>query len=100
MVKSLRQPCLHDLRNIGVYDVIKSLLGDSDPARRSIVKRKTAEYLVYAEELHKQYLDSSGADGDRWKQQSVPRPVARLRAGLSELANYKVCCQRSAMKIF
>ena len=79
---------------------MKSLLGDSDPARRSIVKRKTAEYLVYAEELHKQYLDCSGADGDRWKQQSVPRPDARLRAGLAELSIYIVCCQQSAMKIF
>lgn len=54
------------------------------------MKRKTAEYLVYAEQLHNQFLDSSGGDTDRWRQQQVPRNVARLRAGLSELANFKV----------
>lgn len=54
------------------------------------MKRKTAEYLMYAEELHNQYLDSSGGDSDRWRQLQVPRHVARLRAGLAELANFKV----------
>lgn len=65
-------------------------IGDGDEGRRDVVRQKTAEYLMYAEELHKRHLDNSGTDSDRWKQKQVPRSVARLKAGLAELANYKV----------
>ncbi|KAF6025374.1 RPS6KC1 [Bugula neritina] len=70
--------------------LLTGVQGDGDEGRRSVVKRKTAEYLVYAEKLHHRYLDSSGTDGSRWRQLQVPRPVARLRTGLSELSSYKV----------
>jgi len=57
--------------------------GDTDEGRRrSVVKHKTAEYLVYAEKLHHRYLDSSGTDGSRWRQLQVPWPATRLQTGL------------------
>ena len=67
------------------------LLDDSCEARRNMVRRKTAEYLVYAEDLHKSRLDASGNDAQRWRQGSaLPRCVAKLRTGLTELSQYKV----------
>ncbi|XP_067941983.1 ribosomal protein S6 kinase-like 1 isoform X2 [Watersipora subatra] len=70
--------------------LLTGVQGDSDEARRCVVRRKTAEYLLYAEELHTRHLDSTGEDSNRWSEQKVPRHVAKLRAGLAELANFKV----------
>ena len=45
------------------------LLGDENKARREVVRRKTARYLLKAEDIYNSYLasDKTAASSERWQ---------------------------------
>ncbi len=50
-------------------DVRPCLSGDDNKGRREVVRRKTARYLMKAEDIYNTYLhgDKAAASGERWQ---------------------------------
>ncbi|KAM9798563.1 ribosomal protein S6 kinase delta-1 [Neosynchiropus ocellatus] len=51
----------------GVDQLLKGVQGEASPTRRDAVKRKTAEYLMRAEQISSQYLTSNMGQGSTQK---------------------------------
>ena len=50
-----------------MYIIFKLYLADTNKERREMVRRKTSEYLVYAENLQKQVPNSTQDGGVGWR---------------------------------
>ncbi|XP_014767831.1 ribosomal protein S6 kinase delta-1 isoform X1 [Octopus bimaculoides] len=80
----------------GVGILLQGVQGDSNKTRREAVRRKTAQYLMKAEDLYNRHLAKDVNDERRWALDSLSPPMeldptlAFLRAPISELRNYKV----------
>ncbi|GAB1609748.1 ribosomal protein S6 kinase delta-1-like isoform X1 [Argonauta hians] len=80
----------------GVGILLQGVQGDSNKTRREAVRRKTAQYLMKAEDLYNRHLAKDVNDERRWALDSLSPSMeldptlAFLRAPLSELRNYKV----------
>ncbi|XP_050407265.2 ribosomal protein S6 kinase delta-1 [Patella vulgata] len=82
---------------IGVDVLIQGVQADTDKYRQDAVRRKTAQYLLRAEELYSNYLAKESLDDFRWAASSCISPnleldpsFAFIRGSMSELRNYKV----------
>lgn len=81
----------------GVGILLQGVQGDGNKTRREAVRRKTAQYLMKAEELYNRHLAKDSNDDRRWALDCTLSPpmeldptLAFLRAPLCELRNYKV----------
>ncbi|XP_013397496.1 ribosomal protein S6 kinase delta-1 [Lingula anatina] len=81
----------------GVSVLLKGVQGDSNKSRREAVRRKTAQYLLKAEDLYNRQLADKKEDQKRWGSDSKISPtvevdpsIAYLQCPISELQNYSV----------
>ncbi|XP_071785970.1 ribosomal protein S6 kinase delta-1-like [Asterias amurensis] len=83
-----------DLYKSGVGVLLKGVIGDDNKTRREAVRRKTAQYLMKAEDLYNQYLSAEVTNYKRWESEhpciDVDPRSAHLRGSEEELKNYKV----------
>ncbi len=74
--------------------ILKCFSGDDNKTRREAVRRKTAQYLMKAEDLYNQYLSAEVTNNKRWVSEhpriDVDPRSAHLRGAEEELKNYKV----------
>ncbi|XP_041106542.1 ribosomal protein S6 kinase delta-1-like isoform X2 [Polyodon spathula] len=77
----------------GVDLLLQGVQGEPSPTRREAVKKKTAEYIMRAEQISNQYLKASKENGSV---QTVPpgqlssRPTWNLRSPAEELKAFRV----------
>ena len=87
------------LFDVGTFPV------DENETRREVVRRKTARYLIKAEEIHKQHPSqnlSSSATGDTGTHPSNRWDVSALSIQLwdTDIANVvHGCCEKSLLEI-
>ncbi|XP_062573816.1 ribosomal protein S6 kinase delta-1-like [Saccostrea cucullata] len=82
----------------GVDTLLKGVQGDKNKARRDAVRRKTAQYLLKAEDLYNRHLSKDILDDRRWAAENSKIPpsmdldpgVAMLKGSLAEMKNFKV----------
>ncbi|XP_061172139.1 ribosomal protein S6 kinase delta-1-like [Saccostrea echinata] len=82
----------------GVDTLLKGVQGDKNKARRDAVRRKTAQYLLKAEDLYNRHLSKDILDDRRWASENSKIPlsmdldpgVAMLKGSLAEMKNFKV----------
>ncbi|KAL3874775.1 hypothetical protein ACJMK2_037745 [Sinanodonta woodiana] len=81
----------------GVGILLQGVQGDKNKARRDAVRRKTAQYLIKAEDLYNKYLSKENQDERRWEVNSASSllreadpSLAFLQGSRSELKNFKV----------
>ncbi|XP_064623256.1 ribosomal protein S6 kinase delta-1-like [Lineus longissimus] len=81
----------------GVAILLKGVQGDVNKARREAVRKKTAQYLLKAEDLYNRHLKPKIDDEHRWGHNSKLSPPSDLDPGIaflqgptSELKNYRV----------
>ncbi|XP_014666411.1 PREDICTED: uncharacterized protein LOC106808279 [Priapulus caudatus] len=59
---------------MGVSLLLKGVQGDGDASRREAVRRKTAQYLMKAEDLYNNHLSATDTDNQRWGEDSETSP--------------------------
>ncbi|XP_060687456.1 ribosomal protein S6 kinase delta-1 isoform X1 [Hemiscyllium ocellatum] len=77
----------------GVDLLLQGVQGEPSPSRREAVKRKTAEYLIRAEQISTQYLRTSMENGSVGSMPPGPlssRPAWNLRNPAEELKAFRV----------
>ncbi|XP_078594096.1 ribosomal protein S6 kinase delta-1-like isoform X2 [Branchiostoma floridae x Branchiostoma japonicum] len=76
----------------GVEMLLRGVQNDTNKTRREAVRRKTAQYLLRAEDLYNRHLPGTTANSNRWATDSVDLdPVTSHLCGpTSDLQNYKV----------
>ncbi|OWF43526.1 ribosomal protein S6 kinase delta-1-like isoform X2 [Mizuhopecten yessoensis] len=81
----------------GVGILLQGVQGDKNRARRDAVRRKTAQYLIKAEDLYNRHLAKESLDQKRWAADGDLSPLsevdpslALLKGSTGELKNYKV----------
>ncbi|KAK3592556.1 hypothetical protein CHS0354_005618 [Potamilus streckersoni] len=81
----------------GVGILLQGVQGDKNKSRRDAVRRKTAQYLIKAEDLYNKYLSKENQDERRWAVDSASSllieadpSLAFLQGSQSELKNFKV----------
>uniref|UniRef100_A0A4W3IBD6 Ribosomal protein S6 kinase C1 n=1 Tax=Callorhinchus milii TaxID=7868 RepID=A0A4W3IBD6_CALMI len=77
----------------GVDLLLQGVQGEPSPSRREAVKRKTAEYLMRAEQISSQYLRTSAENGSVHSKPPGPlssRPAWNLRSPAEELRAFRV----------
>ncbi|KAJ8308106.1 hypothetical protein KUTeg_012980 [Tegillarca granosa] len=81
----------------GVGILLQGVQGDRNKSRRDAVRRKTAQYLLKAEDLYNRHLAHETVDERRWATDSMLSPSTELdpsltfiKAPISELKNFKV----------
>ncbi|XP_076464415.1 LOW QUALITY PROTEIN: ribosomal protein S6 kinase delta-1-like [Babylonia areolata] len=81
----------------GVGILLQGVQGDSNKARRDAVRRKTAQYLMKAEDLYNRHLATENLDERRWAADSFVSPSLELDPSFAfisgsgrELRNYQV----------
>ncbi|XP_060080683.1 ribosomal protein S6 kinase delta-1-like [Ylistrum balloti] len=81
----------------GVGILLQGVQGDKNKARRDAVRRKTAQYLIKAEDLYNRHLAKESLDHKRWAADGDLSPLsevdpslALLKGSTGELKNYKV----------
>ncbi|XP_033733841.1 LOW QUALITY PROTEIN: ribosomal protein S6 kinase delta-1-like [Pecten maximus] len=81
----------------GVGILLQGVQGDKNKARRDAVRRKTAQYLIKAEDLYNRHLAKETLDHKRWAADGDLSPLsevdpslALLKGSTGELKNYKV----------
>ncbi|KAK6997823.1 ribosomal protein S6 kinase delta-1 [Biomphalaria glabrata] len=81
----------------GVGILLQGVQGDTNKARRDAVRRKTAQYLMKAEDLFSKHLATENVDERRWGADSFLSPsldldpsFAFIRGSVRELQNYQV----------
>ncbi|XP_038074730.1 ribosomal protein S6 kinase delta-1-like isoform X1 [Patiria miniata] len=83
-----------DLYKSGVGVLLKGVIADDNKTRREAVRRKTAQYLMKAEDLYNKYLSADATNSKRWESEQpgidVDPRSAHLRGPQEELKNYKV----------
>ncbi|XP_022103150.1 ribosomal protein S6 kinase delta-1-like isoform X2 [Acanthaster planci] len=83
-----------DLYKSGVGVLLKGVIADDNKNRREAVRRKTAQYLMKAEDLYNKYLSADATNSKRWESEQPSIDVdprsAHLRGSQEELKNYKV----------
>ncbi|KAL5009142.1 hypothetical protein ScPMuIL_014723 [Solemya velum] len=80
----------------GVGILLQGVQSDSNKARRDAVRRKTAQYLMKAEDLYNRHLTQETLDERRWATDGLS-PIADmepslnlLKSSLSEMRNFRV----------
>ncbi|CAG5123035.1 unnamed protein product [Candidula unifasciata] len=81
----------------GVGILLQGVQGDTNQSRRDAVRRKTAQYLMKAEDLFNRYLADENVDERRWGVDSFFSPsldldpsFAFIRGSVRELRNFQV----------
>ncbi|BFZ07313.1 hypothetical protein BsWGS_10351 [Bradybaena similaris] len=81
----------------GVGILLQGVQGDTNQSRRDAVRRKTAQYLMKAEELFNRYLADENVDERRWGADSFFSPsldldpsFAFIRGSVRELRSFQV----------
>ncbi|KAL8589734.1 hypothetical protein ACOMHN_027242 [Nucella lapillus] len=81
----------------GVGILLQGVQGDTNKARRDAVRRKTAQYLMKAEDLYNRHLATENLDERRWAANSYVSPSLELDPSFAfisgsrlELRNYQV----------
>ncbi|XP_045172329.2 ribosomal protein S6 kinase delta-1-like [Mercenaria mercenaria] len=77
--------------------LLHGVQGDSNKGRRDAVRRKTAQYLMKAEDLYNRHLAKEASDEQRWAMDTALSPSTEVdpsltfvRGPASELKKYKV----------
>ncbi|XP_067680565.1 ribosomal protein S6 kinase delta-1-like [Haliotis asinina] len=82
----------------GVGILLQGVQGDSNKSRRDAVRRKTAQYLMKAEDLYNLHMAQDTADERRWAATDITLSpsldldpsLAFIQGSMSELRSYKV----------
>ncbi|XP_071961914.1 ribosomal protein S6 kinase delta-1-like [Antedon mediterranea] len=78
----------------GVNVLLQGVVTDNNKARREAVRRKTAQYLMKAEDLYKKFLSAEAANIDRWNSDQfhvdMDHNSLHLRGSFDDLKNFKV----------
>ncbi|XP_071079890.1 ribosomal protein S6 kinase delta-1-like isoform X1 [Haliotis cracherodii] len=82
----------------GVGMLLQGVQGDSNKSRRDAVRRKTAQYLMKAEDLYNLHMAQDTADERRWAATDITLSpsldldpsLAFIQGSMSELRSYKV----------
>ncbi|XP_041353689.1 ribosomal protein S6 kinase delta-1-like [Gigantopelta aegis] len=82
----------------GVGILLQGVQADNNKARRDAVRRKTAQYLIKAEDLYNLHLAKDSSDEWRWSgidtvlspAMEIDPALAFVRGSISELRNFKV----------
>nr|KAG5714466.1 hypothetical protein BaRGS_006912 [Batillaria attramentaria] len=81
----------------GVGILLQGVQGDTNKARRDAVRRKTAQYLMKAEDLYNHHLATENLDERRWAADSYVSPsleldpsFAFIRGSVRDLRHYQV----------
>ncbi|KAK7506834.1 hypothetical protein BaRGS_00001685 [Batillaria attramentaria] len=81
----------------GVGILLQGVQGDTNKARRDAVRRKTAQYLMKAEDLYNHHLAAENLDERRWAADSYVSPsleldpsFAFIRGSVRDLRHYQV----------
>ncbi|XP_070577257.1 ribosomal protein S6 kinase delta-1-like [Ptychodera flava] len=79
---------------VGVNILLQGVVTDNNRSRREAVRRKTAQYLMKAEDIYNKHLSAEAANARRWETESIPIELdpgtAHLRGSLDEMKNFKV----------
>ncbi|XP_071486454.1 ribosomal protein S6 kinase delta-1-like [Diadema antillarum] len=83
-----------DAYKAGVAVLLKGVVDDKSKTRREAVRKKTAQYLMKAEDIYNKYLSVEASNARRWESEKVMMEVdpssAHLRGSTDELKNFKV----------
>ncbi|XP_033106614.1 ribosomal protein S6 kinase delta-1-like [Anneissia japonica] len=78
----------------GVNVLLQGVVTDNNKARREAVRRKTAQYLMKAEDLYKKFLSAEAASANRWNSDKFHMEInhnsIHLRGSFDDLKNFKV----------
>nr|XP_054758688.1 ribosomal protein S6 kinase delta-1-like [Lytechinus pictus] len=83
-----------DAYKAGVAILLNGVVADKSKTRREAVRRKTAQYLMKAEDIYNKYLSVEASNARRWESEKMAMEVdassAYLRGNIDELKSYKV----------